>query len=106
MRALSHRFAKRGCVRRLDQKVNRAELHRLHARLEVAVAGEENHRRRRAEARQVLLQLEARHARHLVVEHDAADRGERLALDELVRCRVRHDRPALRREQPHETLAH
>ena len=70
---------------RLGQEVHRARLHRAHARGDVAVAGEEDHRQVNLEASECSLQLEAGRARQAEVEDHAAGAVVRPVEQELAR---------------------
>ena len=65
-----------GRLHRLGEKVDRAGLHGVHARFDVAVAGKEHDRKRHRTSLQGLLQLEPAGAGHPEIQEQAA--GNRL----------------------------
>jgi hypothetical protein len=83
----------------LLDEVDRAVLHRLDRHRHVAVAGDEDDRHDRMHLVQALLQLEAAHAGHAYVEHEAAGPIGVEQLEKLLRRAEGFDRQPDRLQQ-------
>ena len=76
-------------AKRLLQEIEGAVLHGFDRHRDVAVAGDEDDRDRRAAQVQLVLHLEPAHARHAHVEHQAAGLRRVVARQEFLRGRAR-----------------
>ena len=90
---------------RLLDEVHRALLQRRHRHRHVAVPGDEDHRQTATPAAEFLEQLEAAHARHAHIEHDATDHVGRARGQEGFARFVGGNRVAIGFEHPCERIA-